>query len=81
MQMLSQDATASDDGAAQAQKFCDIIIIDLNNHEIPIKVRLLPHMPIFELILNFYFFIRKDYPWCDAVPDIIVSGKASTLIH
>jgi hypothetical protein len=59
MQMLSQDATTSDDGAAQAQKFCDIIIIDLNNHEIPIKVRLLPQMPNFELKLNFYFSIRK----------------------
>jgi hypothetical protein len=40
LHMLSQDAAASDDGnAAQAQRFCDIMIVDLNNREIPIKVR------------------------------------------
>jgi len=36
--MLAQEANASDDGTAQAQNFCDITIVDLNNREIPIKV-------------------------------------------
>jgi len=40
MHMLAQEAAASDDGTAQAQKFCDITIVDLNNLEIPIKVSL-----------------------------------------
>lgn len=45
--MLSQDAAASDDGNAQAQKYCDITIIDLNNREIPIKT--VQYEMVFEL--------------------------------
>jgi hypothetical protein len=37
--MLAHDAAGSDDASVtNAQKICDIIIVDLNNREIPIKV-------------------------------------------
>jgi len=39
LQMLAHDAAGSDDASVtDAQKICDIIIVDLNNREIPIKV-------------------------------------------
>ena len=42
LQMMSQNegASASDDGLAaqDAQRFCDVVIVDLNNREIPLKV-------------------------------------------
>ena len=44
MQMMSQNegASASDDGLAahDAQNYCDVVIVDLNNREIPLKVSL-----------------------------------------
>lgn len=37
--MLAQDVAGSDDASGtNAQQICDIIIVDLNNREIPIKV-------------------------------------------
>jgi len=47
LNMLSQDAAASDDGNNQAQKYCDITIVDLNNREIPIKT--VQYEMVFEL--------------------------------
>ena len=39
LQMLAHDVAGSDDASVtNAQKICDIIIVDLNNREIPIKV-------------------------------------------
>ena len=37
--MLALDVAGSDDASVtNAQKICDIVIVDLNNREIPIKV-------------------------------------------
>jgi len=39
LQMLAHDVAGSDDASVtNAQKICDIVIVDLNNREIPIKV-------------------------------------------
>lgn len=57
LQMLAHDAAGSDDASVtNAQKICDIIIVDLNNREIPIKT--LQYELLFELreYLNAHIF-------------------------
>ncbi len=43
----SAESANNEEGIAQAQQFCDIIIVDFNNREIPIKVSDTPFLQIY----------------------------------